>query len=265
MSDVLSKILARKGEEVRERQRARPLEALAKQCAASQAPRGFVNALQAAQRAGKAGIIAEIKKASPSKGVIREHFDPAAHAQSYARGGATCLSVLTDHDFFQGHEQDLEAARAACDLPVLRKDFTVDPWQLYEARALGADCILLIVAALDQPNLALLHREAKNLSLDVLVEVHDEAELDRALALSPALLGINNRNLRTFETRIETSLALRARIPEDLDCVVVTESGIATAEDVQTLRAADLHAFLIGETFMRAPEPGVALQQLFAR
>jgi indole-3-glycerol phosphate synthase len=263
MSDVLSKILARKREEVQERSNVLPLATLAKRCAEAPAPRGFHNALAAARHAGQAGVIAEIKKASPSKGVIREDFDPAAHAQSYAQGGATCLSVLTDRDFFQGREGDLLAARAACALPVLRKDFTIDPWQLYEARDLGADCVLLIVAALDQTTLKALHKEARALGLDVLVEVHDAQELDRALELAPQLLGINNRNLHTFETRLETSLTLRARIPADIEAILVTESGIQTREDVQQMLAADLHAFLVGESFMRAPDPGAALHTLF--
>lgn len=263
MSDVLSKILARKREEVQARSQSLPLATLEKRCAEAPAPRGFYSALAAARQAGQAGVIAEIKKASPSKGVIREGFDPAAHARSYAQGGATCLSVLTDHDFFQGQEGDLLAARGACALPVLRKDFTIDPWQLYEARDLGADCVLLIVAALDQPTLKALHEEARSLALDVLVEVHDAEELDRALELEPQLLGINNRNLHTFETRLETSLTLRARIPADSEAILVTESGIQTREDIQRMLAADLHAFLIGETFMRAPDPGAALRSLF--
>ena len=263
MSDVLSKILARKREEVQARSQAVPLATLEKRCADAPAPRGFYNALASARGAEQAGVIAEIKKASPSKGIIREDFDPAAHAQSYAQGGATCLSVLTDRDFFQGQEGDLLAARGACALPVLRKDFTIDPWQLYEARDLGADCVLLIVAALDQPTLKALHEEARSLALDVLVEVHDAEELDRALELKPQLLGINNRNLHTFETRLETSLTLRARVPASSEAILVTESGIQTREDVQRMLAADLHAFLIGESFMRAPDPGAALHDLF--
>ena len=263
MSDVLSKILARKREEVQARSQAVPLATLEKRCAEAPSPRGFYNALATARRDGRAGVIAEIKKASPSKGVIREAFDPGAHAQSYAQGGASCLSVLTDRDFFQGQEGDLLAARSACSLPVLRKDFTIDPWQLYEARDLGADCVLLIVAALDQPTLKTLHEEAQSLGLDVLVEVHDAEELDRALELEPQLLGINNRNLHTFETRLETSLTLRGRIPAGSETILVTESGIQTREDVQRMLAADLHAFLVGETFMRAPDPGAALRSLF--
>ena len=262
MSDVLERILARKREEVAARREAVPYEALDRRIADAGAPRGFAQALRARLARGEAGVIAEIKKASPSQGVIRADFDPPAIAASYAAGGAACLSVLTDRDFFQGDEAYLESARAACTLPVLRKDFTIDEYQVLEARAIGADCILLIVAALDDRALAALARRAHGLGRDVLVEVHDAAELERALALDVALVGINNRNLRTFEVSLDTTLALRERVPSDR--VLVTESGVKTRDDVARLRAAGVHAFLVGETFMRAPDPGAALHALFA-
>ena len=211
--------------------------------------------------AGEAAVIAEIKKASPSKGVIREDFDPVAIAEAYQRGGAACLSVLTDRDFFQGHEDYLSAAREACDLPVIRKDFIVDPYQVVEARAIGADCILLIVAALDDATLAELDAAARELGMDVLVEVHDRTELERALRLELDLVGINNRNLRTFETRLETTLDLLDAVPPG--CLVVTESGIHGRADVARMRASGVHAFLVGEAFMRAEDPGAELQYLF--
>ena len=211
--------------------------------------------------AGGAAVIAEVKKASPSKGLLRDPFDPAAIARSYAAGGATCLSVLTDEHFFQGSDDALREARAACALPVLRKDFTIDPYQVYEARVLGADCILLIVAALGDAQLNELAGLARHLDLDVLVEVHDAGELDRVRHMEGTLLGINNRNLRTFETRLETTLSLLAAVPEGR--LVVTESGIHTREDVARMRAGGVHAFLVGEAFMRAPEPGERLRELF--
>ena len=211
--------------------------------------------------AGDPAIIAEIKKASPSKGVIREDFDPAAIAKSYSEGGAACLSVLTDRDFFQGSPEYLQAARNACDLPVIRKDFIVDEYQVYEARAMNADCILLIVAALGDAQMAELNGLAIHLGMDVLIEAHDAEELDRALAVSPSLVGINNRDLRTFDVSLDTTLNLLAQIPSD--CIVVTESGILTAEDVSVMRNRDVNAFLVGEAFMRAENPGAKMQELF--
>ncbi len=259
--DILRTILARKAEEIAERSARTPLAELRARAANASPVRPFAAALESDIVAGRAGVIAEVKRASPSKGLIRPDFEPAAIARSYAAGGASCLSVLTDRDFFQGSEDFLVAARSACDLPVLRKDFTVDPYQVYEARAIGADCILLIVAALDDARLAELLGLAHELGMDALVEVHDAAELERALALPARLVGINNRDLRTFETRLETTLGLLAGIPADRR--VVTESGIHTPEDVVRLRAAGVQAFLIGEAFMRAPDPGTALAALF--
>jgi indole-3-glycerol phosphate synthase len=261
-ADILARILARKREEVAARRAQTPQRELQARLAAAAPPRGFRRALEARVAAGQPAVIAEIKKASPSKGVIRAAFDPVAHATSYAAAGAACLSVLTDRDFFQGAEEHLSAARAACALPVLRKDFTVDAYQLYEARAIGADAILLIVAALDDARLAALAGLARELGLDVLVEVHDGAELERALALPDALIGVNNRNLRSFETSLEVTLGLRTRLPPER--LLVSESGIHTRADVARLHAAGVHAFLVGEAFMRAPEPGLELARLFA-
>jgi len=261
MSDILERILARKAEEVAARRTAVPAEALAERIADLPPTRGFAAALEAKAADGLPGVIAEIKKASPSKGVIRADFDPAAIARSYAQAGAACLSVLTDRDFFQGAEEYLAAARASCPLPVLRKDFTIDPYQVYEARAIGADAILLIVAALGDAELLELTLLAAELDLDVLVEVHDEAELERALALPAPLIGVNNRNLRTFETSLETTLRLRERT--DAGRLLVAESGIHTPEDVARLRDAGIEAFLVGEAFMRAPDPGAELARLF--
>jgi indole-3-glycerol phosphate synthase len=224
-------------------------------------PRDFVGALRAKTAAGKPAVIAEIKKASPSRGVLRQNFDPAAIAAGYARHGAACLSVLTDAQFFQGGINDMRTARAACALPVLRKDFMIDPYQIYESRAAGADCILLIVAALDQARMLELEAAAFDLGMAVLAEVHDGAELDRALALKTPLIGINNRNLRTFETRLEVTLDLLHRVPSDR--IVVTESGILEARDVARMRDAKVNCFLVGEAFMRAAEPGIELARLF--
>jgi len=261
MSDILQRILARKAQEVEARSAALPLRELSARCADLPATRGFAAALEAKVEAGEAAVIAEIKKASPSAGVIRADFDPAGIARSYEAGGAVCLSVLTDVDFFQGSDACLEQAHAACALPVLRKDFTIDAYQVYEARAIGADAILLIVAALGDAALLELSLLAAELDLDVLVEVHDEAELERALEIPAPLVGINNRDLRTFETHIETTLRLRDRVPDER--VLVTESGIRTREDVTRLRAGGVHAFLVGEAFMRVAEPGRELARLF--
>ena len=260
--DILKTILSRKAEEIAERRGRLSLQALREQAALVDSPRGFAGALRAKLAAGLPAVIAEIKKASPSRGLLRENFDPPAIARSYERHGAACLSVLTDADFFQGCETFLQQARAACGLPVLRKDFMIDPYQIYEARAIGADCILLIVAALDDAALRDLAQLAVELHMDVLVEVHDAGELQRALALDTPLIGINNRNLRSFETRLETTLNLLEHIPADR--IIITESGIHTRDDVALLRGRDVNAFLVGEAFMRAPDPGEALAQLFA-
>jgi indole-3-glycerol phosphate synthase len=261
MSDILDKIVAVKREEV-PAARAQRSEAVLRELAAAQpAPRGFAAALRAKVAAGLPAVIAEVKKASPSKGVIRPHFVPAEIAASYARHGAAALSVLTDERFFQGHADYLRQARAACDLPVLRKDFMIDPYQVLEARAMGADCILLIAACLSDAQMAELEACALDQGLDVLVEVHDGDELDRALRLKTPLLGINNRNLRSFEVTLDTTLGLLPRVPADR--LLVTESGITGRADVQRMRAAHVHAFLVGEAFMRADEPGVALAALF--
>jgi indole-3-glycerol phosphate synthase len=262
MSDILQKILARKAGEVAERQARLPLAELRRRAADADPVRGFAAALQAAIAAGRPGVIAEVKKASPSKGVIRPDFHPADIARSYDAGGAACLSVLTDVDFFQGHDAYLQQARAACALPVLRKDFTVDPYQVVEARALGADCVLLIVAALEDRQLVDLAGEAMELGMDVLVEVHDIEELERALQVPVPLVGINNRNLRTFEVSLEATLAMKDAVPRDR--VLVTESGILAPRDVAIMREAGVHAFLVGEAFMRAPDPGAELARLFA-
>jgi indole-3-glycerol phosphate synthase len=259
--DILQRILARKAEEVAERASRVPLAEMRARAADAPPPRGFAEALRARIAAGHAGVIAEVKKASPSRGVIRADFDPAAIARSYEAGGAACLSVLTDVDFFQGHDDFLVQARAACALPVLRKDFVVHPYQVHEARALGADCVLLIVAALQDAPLVHLAELAMSLGMDVLVEVHDIDELERALPVPAPLLGVNNRSLRTFEVSLDTTLALKDAVPRDR--VLVTESGIHAPADVARMRAAGVHAFLVGEAFMRAPEPGVELRRLF--
>lgn len=261
MSDILQRILATKQEEVAAAQSVQSLAAV-RAAAEQQAPtRDFVGALRGKIAAGQSGVIAEIKKASPSKGVIREDFRPAEIAASYAANGAACLSVLTDRQYFQGAPEYLQAARAACSLPVLRKDFLVDPYQVYEARAMGADAVLLIVAALEQGLMQDMEALALELGLSVLVEVHGADELERALCLRTPLLGINNRNLRTFEVSLQNTLDLLAAIPAER--LVVTESGILAASDVQLMREHDVHAFLVGEAFMRAPDPGAALAQLF--
>jgi indole-3-glycerol phosphate synthase len=259
--DILRRILARKREEVAERSRRRSPADLRAEAESLPPPRGFARHLEDKVLLGMAAVIAEIKRASPSKGLLRDPFEPAAIARSYARHGAACLSVLTDRDFFQGDDAHLQQARATCTLPVLRKDFTLDPYQVHESRVLGADCILLIVAALDDGLLRELHDLARELRLDVLVEVHDAAELERALRLDPVLLGINNRDLRSFETRLDTTLELLERVPAD--CRVITESGIHRAADVALMRNHGVHAFLVGEAFMQAPEPGARLAELF--
>ncbi len=261
MSDILQRIVEVKREEIAAARPRRSAADLLEIARAQSAPRGFAAALRAHIGRGDAAVIAEVKKASPSKGVLREHFEPSAIAASYAKHGAACLSVLTDVSFFQGHADYLEQARAACALPVLRKDFMIDPYQIVEARAMGADCILLIAACLGDGQMGELEAAAFELGLDVLVEVHDGRELDRALRLRTPLVGVNNRNLRTFEVTLQTTLDLMAGVPADR--LLVTESGILARPDVARMRAAGVHAFLVGEVFMRAPEPGVALAALF--
>ena len=259
---VLEKILARKAEEVAERRARVSLAELEAQVKAADAPRGFAHALIAQAKLKQPAVIAEVKKASPSKGVIREHFVPAEIAASYEKGGATCLSVLTDIDYFQGSDLFLQQARAACKLPVIRKDFMVDPYQIVEARALGADCVLLIVSALDDVKMAELAAVAKSVGLDVLVEVHDGDELERALkTLDTPLVGVNNRNLHTFDVSLETTLDLLPRIPRDR--LVITESGIVNRADVELMEISGVYSFLVGETFMRAENPGAEWQRLF--
>jgi len=262
MSDILDRINAVKRDEVAAAQARVPLAALRAEAESRAEPtRGFARALRDKIAAGRSGVIAEVKKASPSKGVLRADFRPADIARSYERHGAACLSVLTDAPHFQGSVEYLRQARAACALPVLRKDFMVDPYQVYEARAMGADCILLIVASLADGQMAELEDCALGLGLDVLVEVHDGAELERALRLKTPLVGINNRNLKTFEVTLDTTLGLLAQVPADR--LLVTESGILGPGDVQRMREAQVHAFLVGEAFMRAPDPGAALSALF--
>jgi indole-3-glycerol phosphate synthase len=262
MSDnILDKIVAVKHEEVAAAKKKKPLEAVREDALSRVLTRDFEGALRARIAAGKAAVIAEIKKASPSKGVLREEFIPADIAQSYAEKGAACLSVLTDRQFFQGSTDALKQARASCDLPVLRKDFMVDPYQVYEARAMGADCILLIAACLSDAQMAELEGIARMLDMAVLVEVHDAAELQRALRLKTKLVGINNRNLRSFEVSLDTTLGMLKEVPADR--LLVTESGILRREDVQKMRGAGVHAFLVGEAFMRADDPGAALAELF--
>jgi indole-3-glycerol phosphate synthase len=270
MSDILEKIVAVKREEIAAAVKKVSLAAARADAESRVLTRDFVGALRGKIAVGQAAVIAEVKKASPSKGVLRADFIPADIAQSYAEGdagkggkvSAACLSVLTDRQFFQGQPDYLKQARASCDLPVLRKDFMVDPYQIYESRAMGADCVLLIAACLDDAQLRDFEAIALGLGMAVLVEVHDGAELDRALKLKTPLVGINNRNLRTFEVSLDTTLALRARVPADR--LLVTESGILQRADVARMRDAGVHAFLVGEAFMRAPEPGLALAELFA-
>ncbi len=261
MHDVLQRILARKRDEIAERKVRVPQHELQARAAAAPPPRGFADAIAAKIAAGHPAVIAEVKKASPSQGVIRADFDPSAIARSYADNGAACLSVLTDVDFFQGSDAYLQQAHAACALPVLRKDFIVDDYQIHEARALGADCVLLIAAALDDGQLSEFAFLASELGMDALIEVHDLDELERALPVPARLLGVNNRNLRSFEVSLDVTLALRDAVPTDR--VLVTESGIKTRDDVARMRAAGVHAFLVGETFMRQPNPGAALRGLF--
>ena len=260
--DILKKIIARKHEEIAERSARVTQPELEEGLGGVDAPRGFVDAMQAKIDAGRAAVIAEIKKASPSKGVLREDFRPAEIARSYAAGGAACLSVLTDVDFFQGADGYLQQARAACALPVIRKDFIVDPYQVVEARSIGADCILLIAACLEDARMHRLNDLAHDLGMDVLIEVHDGEELARALQTENRLIGINNRNLRTFDVSLQTTLELLDRIPDGR--LVVTESGILAPADVQRMREHDVHAFLVGEAFMRAVDPGTKLAELFS-
>ncbi len=262
MSGILQRILAVKAEEVRAASAVRPLKTLRAEVDRAPEPRDFLGSLKASLALGRAAVIAEIKKASPSKGVLREDFDPAAIARSYAKGGASCLSILTDREFFHGAPEYLRQGREACALPVLRKDFIVDPWQVYESRLMGADCILLIVKALGDAQMAELAGLASDLGMDTLLEVHDGAELERALALHPPFLGINNRDLTSFHTDLAVTLDLLPRIPEG--CLVVTESGIQTRADVARMRSHGVQGFLVGEAFMRADDPGEKLAELFA-
>lgn len=261
MKDILQTILTRKAEEVVERAERLSMRELGQRIGGLPPPRDFAGALQAKNAAGLPAVIAEIKKASPSQGVIRPDFDPPAIATSYERAGAACLSVLTDRDFFQGSEEYLRQARQACNLPVLRKDFIIDRYQVYEARAISADCILLIVAALGDAMLAELLALAAHLELAALVEVHDRTEMERALAVGAGLIGINNRNLRSFETRLETTYELMQMVDDKV--LLVTESGIHTRADVEAMRRRGINSFLVGETFMRAADPGLKLKELF--
>ncbi|NUZ04138.1 indole-3-glycerol phosphate synthase TrpC [Piscinibacter koreensis] len=261
MSDILQKIVEVKRDELRRARAYRSIASLRSDAEALGGQRDWIGALRRKVDAGAAAVIAEVKKASPSKGVLRHDFVPEAIAESYAAHGAACLSVLTDVTFFQGADAYLERARAACTLPVLRKDFVIDEYQVYEARAIGADCILLIAAILDDAQMADLEAQAHALGMAVLVESHDAAELDRALGLKTPAIGINNRNLRTFEVSLDTTLGLLPRVPRDR--LVITESGILAPADVRRMRDADVHAFLVGEAFMRAPDPGKALAALF--
>ncbi len=259
--DILKKIIHRKEQEIAERKQGKAIDVVMGETKTASPVRGFVDSMKQRIANNEPAVIAEIKKASPSKGVMRENFKPAEIAKSYQAGGASCLSVLTDIDFFQGSDDYLIQARNACDLPVIRKDFMVDPYQVYEARAMGADCILLIVAVLADDQMSALYLLARELGMDVLIEVHDEAELHRALPLGADLVGINNRNLRDFSTSLDTTLDLLAQIPDDR--IVVTESGIHTVEHIQLMRDHHVNAFLVGEAFMRAEEPGKELNKLF--
>ena len=260
--DILKKIISRKIEEIAERKQGCALPEMRQRAEAADELRGFADAIRAKIKSGDAAVIAEIKKASPSKGVMRENFKPADIAASYEKAGAACISVLTDADFFQGSEEYLQQARAACSLPVIRKDFIIDPYQVYESRAIGADCILLIVAALNNVQLSELSSLAQELNMDVLVEVHDAEELERAMLLKLPLVGINNRNLRTFEVDLQNTLDLLKQIPDDR--IVITESAIHNKEDVTLMRENAVNAFLVGEVFMRAEDPGVELARLFS-
>jgi len=260
-ADILKKILARKREEIAERSATVSIDALKQQIETASPVRDFADAMRAKLDAGESAVIAEIKKASPSKGVLRENFRPAEIAASYEKGGAACLSVLTDRDFFQGSEAYLQQARAACSLPVIRKDFIIDEYQVYEARAIDADCILLIVAALDDAQLITLSNLAEQLGMAVLVEVHDAAELERAKVLKTPLFGVNNRNLKTFEVSLQNTIDLLAAMPDG--CIVITESGIHAREDVMLMRSKRVNSFLVGEAFMRCEEPGGRLAELF--
>lgn len=259
--DILKKILSRKKEEIVERSENLSLEDLKKYAEHASPVRGFIAAIENKLAEKKAAVISEIKKASPSKGVLREDFNPSAIAKTYEANGATCLSVLTDADFFQGSENFLKQARSACSLPVIRKDFIIDPYQVYEARMINADCILLIVAALDDDRLKELLSLAHDLEMDVLMEVHDEQEMQRALATDARLIGINNRSLHTFETSLKTTLSMLEMVPKDR--ILVTESGIHTQQDVKLMRDNNIHTFLVGEAFMRADDPGEKLAELF--
>jgi len=261
MSDILKRIVAVKRDEIAAAQHVRDLASLRRDAQAAGVPRDFVAALRRRIERGDAAVIAEIKKASPSRGILRDDFDPAQIARAYERHGAAALSVLTDVQFFQGAAAYLQEARAACSLPVLRKDFMVDPYQVFEARAMGADCILLIAACLAPEQMVDLEAQAHALGMAVLVEIHDDAELEVALQLRTPLLGINNRNLRSFEVSLDTTLSLLDRVPSDK--ILVTESGILGRDDVRRMREAQVHAFLVGEAFMRSPDPGVALEELF--
>lgn len=263
MTDILDKIVAVKREEIAAAKAQKPLAAVRFDAESRVLTRDFVGALRQKIAAGKPAVIAEVKKASPSKGVLRADFIPADIAQSYAEYGAACLSVLTDRQFFQGTTDYLKQARASCSLPVLRKDFMVDPYQVYEARVMGADCILLIAACLDDQQMQDMEMLARSLDMAVLVEVHDAAELERALKLKTPLIGVNNRNLKTFEVSLDTTISLKAQVPADR--LLITESGIAAPADVQRMRAAGIQAFLVGEAFMRAEEPGLALAELFGK